>query len=77
MSDTIRKMTPKKKALLILFGVFFMGALAASFVFPQYVKIPGVPNIPFQLGLDLQGGLHLVYEADLETIPQYDRENAM
>ena len=70
-------MTPKKKALLILFFVFFLGALAASFVFPQYLKVPGVANIPFQLGLDLQGGLHLVYEADLETIPQYDRESAM
>lgn len=70
-------MTPKKKALLILFFVFLGGALAASFVFPQYLKIPGVGNTPFKLGLDLQGGLHLVYEADLETIPKYDRDNAM
>mgnify|MGYP002152237653 CR=1 FL=1 len=70
-------MTPKKKALLILFFVFLGGALAASFVFPQYVKIPGIGNTPFKLGLDLQGGLHLVYEADLETIPKYDRDSAM
>ena len=70
-------MTPKKKALLILFFVFLGGALAASFVFPQYLKIPGVGNTPFKLGLDLQGGLHLVYEADLETIPKYDRDSAM
>ena len=70
-------MTLKRKALLILFFVFFLGALAASFVFPQYLKIPRIPNIPFQLGLDLQGGLHLVYEADLETIPRFDRDSAM
>ena len=70
-------MTPKRKALSILFFVFFLGALAASFVFPQYLKIPFVPNIPFQLGLDLQGGLHLVYGANLETISRYDRDNAM
>lgn len=70
-------MTPKRKALLILFFVFFLGALAASFVFPQYLKIPRIPNLPFQLGLDLQGGLHLVYEADLKTIPRTDRESAM
>ena len=70
-------MTPKKKALLILFFVFLGGALAASFVFPQYIKIPGIPNTPFKLGLDLQGGLHLVYEANLEGIPKYDRDNAM
>jgi len=70
-------MTPKRKALLILFFTFFLGALAASFVFPQYFSLPRIPNIPFQLGLDLQGGLHLVYEADLETIPRADRESAM
>ena len=70
-------MTTKKKALLILFFVFLGGALATSFVFPQYVKIPGIGNTPFKLGLDLQGGLHLVYEADLETIPKYDRDSAM
>jgi len=70
-------MTLKRKALLILFFVFLLGALAASFVFPQYLKIPRIPNVPFQLGLDLQGGLHLVYEADLETIPRFDRDSAM
>lgn len=70
-------MTPKRKALLILFVVFFVGALAASFVFPQYLSLPRVPNIPFQLGLDLQGGLHLVYQADLENIPPGDRESSM
>ncbi len=63
--------------MLILFFVFFLGALAASFVFPQYLKVPGMANVPFRLGLDLQGGLHLVYEADLETIPFFDRDEKM
>lgn len=62
---------------MILFFVFFLGALAASFVFPQYLKVPGMANVPFRLGLDLQGGLHLVYEADLETIPFFDRDEKM
>ena len=57
-------MTSKRKALVILFFIFLGGALAASFVFPQYVKVPGIPSTPFLLGLDLQGGIHLVYEAD-------------
>jgi preprotein translocase subunit SecD len=70
-------MTLKRKALLILFVSFVLGALAASFVFPQYVQMPWISNIPFKLGLDLQGGLHLVYQADLATIPQGERENAM
>ena len=34
----------------------------------QSIKIPHFPDIPFKLGLDLQGGTHLVYEADLSTI---------
>lgn len=32
---------------------------------------------PFQLGLDLAGGAHLVYEADLSNIPGADRDDAM
>ena len=31
----------------------------------------------FRLGLDLQGGTHLVYEADMSSIPQADREDAL
>src|SRR3989338_4850327 len=34
-------------------------------------KLPNIPqffNLPFRLGLDLQGGTHLVYEADLNNI---------
>jgi len=62
---------------LILFFAFFLGALAASFVFPQYLKIPRIPSTNFTLGLDLQGGLHLLYQADLEGIPRFDQENAM
>jgi preprotein translocase subunit SecD len=69
-------MTIKRKAVLILFFALLLGAVAASFVFPQYVKIPRVPNVPFQLGLDLQGGIHLVYQADLTGIPKADRESA-
>lgn len=37
------------------------------FIFPQSMGkwVPNVPNIPFRLGLDLLGGTHLVYQADL------------
>ena len=34
-------------------------------------SLPNIPqflNLPFRLGLDLQGGIHLVYEADLSNI---------
>src|SRR3989344_1049328 len=70
-------MTPKRTAFLILFFVFFLGAATASFVFPQYLSLPGIPSRPFRLGLDLQGGLHLLYRADLDNILPGDRDSAM
>ena len=62
---------------MILFVSFVLGAAAASFVFPQHLSVPFIPSLPFHLGLDLQGGLHLVYQADLKSIPQGDRDEAM
>ncbi len=41
------------------------------------IKLPKVPEKPFQLGLDLLGGAHLLYEADLSKIPAADRNDAM
>jgi len=34
-------------------------------------------EIPFRLGLDLQGGVHLVYQADLKDIALEDQASAM
>ncbi len=39
-----------------------------SAVFKAVPNIPQFFNLPFRLGLDLQGGTHLVYEADLSNI---------
>jgi protein-export membrane protein SecD len=39
-------------------------------------KIPAI-NIPFSLGLDLQGGTRLEYEADLKNVGLSDRREAM
>jgi protein-export membrane protein SecD len=41
------------------------------------VVLPKVKEIPFNLGLDLQGGTHLVYEADVTNIAEKDRAGAM
>lgn len=41
------------------------------------VVLPQVAEIPFNLGLDLQGGAHLVYEADVSGIPEGDRDGAI
>jgi len=38
---------------------------------------PGFLDMPFSLGLDLLGGAHLLYEADLTQVPGSDRSDAM
>lgn len=41
------------------------------------VVLPKVKDLPFSLGLDLQGGTHLVYKADVTNIPEKDRQGAL
>lgn len=42
-----------------------------------WLELPNFPEKPFLLGLDLQGGIHLLYEADLSQISGEDRAAAM
>lgn len=41
------------------------------------ILLPTVKEIPFTLGLDLQGGAHLVYQAEVGSIPEADRDEAI
>jgi len=41
------------------------------------VVLPKTKEIPFRLGLDLQGGTHLVYEADITAVDAKDRDSAV
>ena len=43
----------------------------------ETIILPQVKEIPFNLGLDLQGGTQLIYEADMSRIDEADREGAM
>ena len=55
----------KKVRISALFLLIFGFAVLA---FDYYSQIPGqgfISNFPFKLGLDLSGGSHLVYQADL------------
>ena len=46
--------------------------------FLSFIKLPQFPiNKPFHLGLDLQGGTHLVYQADLSQIQGGEKSEAM
>ncbi len=41
------------------------------------IKLPHIKEIPFRLGLDLQGGTHLVYRADVSRVPEGEVASAM
>ncbi len=41
------------------------------------IHLPKVKEVPFRLGLDLQGGTHLVYNADMSQIPSQDQASAL
>ncbi len=64
----------KKKTYIILAVVFFLAFLSFNIVLPPQFSLW---NIPFKLGLDLQGGTHLVYEADLSDIEKENYSSAM
>lgn len=71
--------------------VFLLVTLAAGFYdFPHAwnqtagfikdktrVALPTLDEHAYRLGLDLQGGTHLVYEADMKEIPEKDRASAL
>ena len=42
-----------------------------------WFKVPRFPEMTFHLGLDLKGGTHLIYEADLSQIDPKERGSAM
>ncbi len=43
----------------------------------KILKFSGTLLVPFRLGLDLQGGTHLVYRADVSGVPQGQRAESM
>ncbi|MFQ6049642.1 MAG: protein translocase subunit SecD [Candidatus Paceibacterales bacterium] len=71
---------------IILILTFFIGNLSYSKYFNRGIdyinskfnlKLPHFWDIPFKLGLDLQGGIHLVYEANLSNIEKKDYSSLM
>lgn len=70
--------------ILTLIGFFVVTGdyynKAANFVADktgQTVNLPRTGEMPFRLGLDLQGGTHLVYEADVSAVDLKDRNDAV
>lgn len=80
----------KRNVYLILFLILLLAFFAGNLSYPIYLnqgidflnsklnlKLPHFWDKPFKLGLDLQGGVHLLYQADLASIEEKDRVNAM
>jgi protein-export membrane protein SecD len=70
--------------------IIFLAVIAGVFVFSSQTNnlidsvnskyswsIPHVTDKGYNLGLDLQGGVHLEYEADLSQVAEEDKEDAM
>jgi len=68
----------KKRVYLSFIFIIMLAFLAVNFAYPKYLnKAIGFWDIPFKLGLDLRGGTHLVYEADLSNIEKENYSSAM
>src|SRR3989338_5315762 len=67
----------RTRLLIKLLVVILLAALAGILVFDKLSFLGIKKQVPFRLGLDLQGGTHLVYEGDLKDIAGSDRANAM
>ncbi len=70
-----------KKRLTAL-AIFILGVFVAFFVFQSEPStLARLPHVfgekPFTLGLDLSGGTHLIYKADISKVPEADKKDAM
>lgn len=89
--EEFRERGPKPtKIRVLVLAIFVLAILAASLDYPTLwdkaadfinskidIGIPHFHKLPFRLGLDLQGGTHLVYQADLSNIEKKDRADSM
>ena len=79
-----------RKIQLIMLGIFILVILAGCLDYPNLwdkginwvnsktgFNIPKFFKLPFKLGLDLQGGTHLIYEADLSNIESGERDASL
>ena len=67
----------KRRVFLILLVIFGVAMIAGFFDFPRYTKGLHIPERPFSLGLDLQGGIQLTYQADLSQLKPSEYDSAM
>ncbi len=82
--------TPRGRVRQAVLLVAALLVLAGNLSYPKYwdsaadwvkaktgLAVPHFWNVPYRLGLDLQGGTHLVYIADVRDIPESSRDEAI
>ncbi|HQB85122.1 MAG TPA: protein translocase subunit SecD [Candidatus Pacearchaeota archaeon] len=58
--------------------IFVMALALGAFVYPMpFSNFVDIPKVDFRLGLDLQGGTQLVYQADLSDVDESERNDRM
>ncbi len=67
----------KNKIYLTVLTILIVAFFAGNFVYPQLLNLRFLPDRPFMLGLDLQGGTHLVYQADLSIVERGEERSSM
>ena len=75
-------MNQTNKIRLLIAVIFLLTIISVGLDFNDYLgkfglKLPSFLNLPYRLGLDLQGGSHLVYQADVSQIPPTDQASAV
>ena len=77
-------MKPKAKLYISFIAIIVLAAAAGYIVHPKgskidlrKIKLPYYQTFKTHLGLDLQGGSHLEYQADFKDIKQADRADAL
>ncbi len=67
-----------------VFGIVMLFVITFATAFPNVynakaaaLNLPTLPDSGYRLGLDLQGGAHLVYEANMSSIAESDRRAAL
>jgi len=69
----------KNRLYLYFILILLLAFVAGNLAYPKYIKgvFGNFPDIPFKLGLDLQGGTHLIYKADLSNVEKENYSTAM
>ncbi len=73
-------MITRKKIWLVFWGIIVLAVIAGLVDYPKGpdLKIGGFfKELKVHLGLDLQGGTHLVYDADTSKVPEADKFSAL